>query len=176
MIPVIQLVVYFIAILLVPYLGLVFINTIILIYTLPSNQLLPQAIQNTNFQLQKWLKTLQIGLDERNYYSDFYTELIHQASKLSSHLNTIRYPNGIQQEGTNFYLWLSSLPDSKEFDEWKMQLRQTVRSYDDNLDILFNMVEVEPFLKLKLNLVSKDVLNHLEHGQPKALYNEAGEV
>lgn len=57
-----------------------------------------------------------------------------------------------------------------------MQLRQTVRTYDDNLDVLFNIILEEPFLKLKMNLVSKEVLNQLEHGQSKALYSEEGEV
>ncbi|MFD3050493.1 hypothetical protein ACFKJE_00135, partial [Streptococcus agalactiae] len=90
--------------------------------------------------------------------------------------NTGLYPNGVQREGMDFYLWLSKVPDPKEFEPWKMQLRQTVRTYDDNLDVLFNMIEEEPFLKLKMNLVPKIELNQLEHGQPKALYNEEGEV
>ena len=51
-----------------------------------------------------------------------------------------------------------------------------MRTYDDNLDVLFNIILEEPFLKLKMNLVSKEVLNQLEHGQSKALYSEEGEV
>lgn len=176
MIEILQLVSYFIIIFSVPYLGLVFVNTIILVYTLPAEQLLPQAVKNTNTQIQKWLKGLDNLPEGRNGYSDFYVELIHQASKLQPYLNTGSYPNGIQQEGLDFYLWLSKIPDQKEFEDWKIQLRQTVRTYDDSLDVLFNMVEEEPFLKLKMCLVSKELLNRLEHGQAKALYSEEGEI
>ncbi|MGT2774581.1 hypothetical protein ACVRZG_00645 [Streptococcus hyovaginalis] len=176
MIGIFQIVLYLIIIFSVPYLGLVFVNTIILIYTLPAEQLLPQAVKNANIQIQKWLKGLDNSSAERNCYSDFHIELIHQASKLHAYLNTGSYPNGVQQEGLDFFLWLSKIPDQKEFEDWKMQLRQTVRTYDDNLDVLFNMIEEEPFLKLKMNLVSKEVLNRIEHGQSKALYSEEGEV
>lgn len=176
MFEILQLVLYLLAIFLVPYSGLVFVNVIILIYTLPTEQLLPLAIQNTNFQIQHWLKLFIGSQEEQNYYSDFHAELIHQASKLSTYLNTIRFSNGIQREGQDFYLWLSKIPDQKELEDWKMQLRQTVRTYDDNLDVLFNKILEEPFLKLKMNLVSKEVLNQLEHGQSKALYSEEGEV
>ena len=71
---------------------------------------------------------------------------------------------------------MTEIPEIKEFEGWKIQLRQTVRTYDDNLDVLFNIVEEDPFLKLKMNLISKEVLNRLEHGQVKALYSEEGEV
>lgn len=172
----IQLVFYFIIIFLVAYLGLVFVNTIILVYTLPAEQLLPQAAQNTNIQIQKLLKGLENLSEERNCYSDFYIELIHQATKLHPYLNTGSYPNGVQQEGIDFYLWLTEIPEIKEFEGWKIQLRQRVRTYDDKLDVLFNIVEEDPFLKLKMNLISKEVLNRLEHGQVKALYSEEGEV
>ncbi|MCC9748180.1 hypothetical protein HK237_01325 [Streptococcus agalactiae] len=176
MIQILQLVFYFIIIFFITYLGLILVNTVILIYTLPAEQLLPQAIQNTNLQIQKWLKSFNVFPKERDCYSDFYIELTHQAIKLRPCLNTGLYPNGVQREGMDFYLWLSKVPDPKEFEPWKMQLRQTVRTYDDNLDVLFNMIEEEPFLKLKMNLVPKIELNQLEHGQPKALYNEEGEV
>lgn len=176
MIQILQLSFYFIMIFFVPYLGLILVNTVILIYTLPTEQLLPQAVQNTNIQIQKLLKGLENLPEERNCYSDFYIELIHQASKLHPYLNTGSYPNGVQQEGLNFYLWLSKISDPKALEEWKIQLRQTVRAYDDKLDVLFNIVEEDPFLKLKMNLIPKEVLNRLEHGQVKALYSEEGEV
>ncbi|EGL47713.1 hypothetical protein HMPREF9966_1474 [Streptococcus anginosus SK52 = DSM 20563] len=149
MIQILQLVFYFIIIFLVLYLGLVLVNTVILIYTLPAEQLLPQAVQNTNIQIQKWLKGFDNLPEERNCYSDFYIELIHQATKLHPYLNTGSYPNGVQQEGLDFYLWLSKIPDPKALEDWKIQLRQTVRAYDDNLDVLFNMVEEEPFFEVK---------------------------
>ena len=82
MFEILQLVLYLLAIFLVPYSGLVFVNVIILIYTLPTEQLLPLAIQNTNFQIQHWLKLFIGSQEEQNYYSDFHAELIHQASKL----------------------------------------------------------------------------------------------
>ncbi|HEM6116898.1 TPA: hypothetical protein U2C09_001499 [Streptococcus suis] len=176
MIQILQLVFYFIVIFLMPYLGLVFVNAIILVYTLPADQILPHAVQNANIQIQKWIKVFDNLPEERNCYSDFYIELVHQATKLHPYLNTCSYPNGIQRKEMDFYLWLSKIPDQKEFDDWKMQLRQTVRTYDDNLDVLFNMVEEEPFVKLKMNLVSKEDLNRLEHGQAKALYSEEGEI
>ena len=176
MIQILQLAFYFIMIFFVPYLGLILVNTVILIYTLPTEQLLPQAVQNTNIQIQKLLKGLENLSEERNCYSDFYIELIHQATKLRPYLNTGRYPNGVQQEGIDFYLWLTEIPEIKEFEGWKIQLRQTVRTYDDNLDVLFNIVDEDPFLKLKMNLISKEVLNRLDHGQVKALYSEEGEV
>ena len=160
---ILQLVFYFIIIFLVPYIGLVLVNTIILVYTLRDEKILPHAVKNTNILIQKWLTV-------------FYIELIHQATKLRPYLNTGRYPNGVQQEGIDFYLWLTEIPEIKEFEGWKIQLRQTVRTYDDNLDVLFNIVEEDPFLKLKMNLISKEVLNRLEHGQVKALYSEEGEV
>lgn len=173
---ILQLVFYFIIIFLVPYIGLVLVNTIILVYTLRDEKILPHAVKNTNILIQKWLTVFDNLPEERNCYSDFYIELIHQATKLRPYLNTGRYPNGVQQEGIDFYLWLTEIPEIKEFEGWKIQLRQTVRTYDDNLDVLFNIVEEDPFLKLKMNLISKEVLNRLEHGQPKPLYSEEGEV
>lgn len=109
-------------------------------------------------------------------YSDFYTELVHQADKLNAYLNTDLYPNGVQQEGIDFYLWFSEIPDQNDLENWKIQLRQTVRTYDNTLDVLFNKIENKPFLKLKLNLISKETLNLIEHGQSKPLYSEEGEV
>ena len=82
----------------------------------------------------------------------------------------------VQQEGIDFYLWFSKNPDPNDLEDWKIQLRQTVRDYDNTLDVLFNKIENKPFLKLKLNLISKETLNLIEHGQPKPLYSEEGEV
>ncbi len=171
-----QLVIYVIIILSIPYLGLVFINAILLINIKPAEEILSQAVKNTNFHIQGVLRKYIQPPKGRDMYSDFYIELIHQATKLRPYLNTGRYPNGVQQEGIDFYLWLTEIPEIKEFEGWKIQLRQTVRTYDDNLDVLFNIVEEDPFLKLKMNLISKEVLNRLEHGQVKALYSEEGEV
>ena len=64
----------------------------------------------------------------------------------------------------------------KDFDDWRIQLRQTVRSYNDNLDVIFNMVEEEPYLKLKINLITKEDLNRLKHSQAKPLYSDEGEI
>ena len=50
MIQILQLVFYFIIIFLIPYLGLILVNTVILIYTLPAEQLLPQAIPTYKFK------------------------------------------------------------------------------------------------------------------------------
>ena len=141
MIYILQLVLYLISIFSILYSGFVFVNMIILIYTLPSEELLPKAIKNTNLQIQHLLKLFIDSQEEQNYYSDFHAELIHQASKLSIYLNTIHFPNGIQREGQDFYLWLSKMPVQQDFDDWKIQLRQPVRSYNDNLYIIFNMVE-----------------------------------
>ncbi|MFD3026894.1 hypothetical protein ACFKJ3_04240, partial [Streptococcus agalactiae] len=71
MIQILQLVFYFIIIFFIPYLGLILVNTVILIYTLPAEQLLPQAIQNTNLQIQKWLKSFNVFPKEPDCYSDF---------------------------------------------------------------------------------------------------------
>lgn len=176
MIYILQLVLYLISIFSILYSGFVFVNMIILIYTLPSEELLPKAIKNTNLQIQHLLKLFIDSQEEQNYYSDFHAELIHQASKLSIYLNTIHFPNGIQREGQDFYLWLSKMPVQQDFDDWKIQLRQTVRSYNDNLDVIFNMVEEEPYLKLKNNLITKEDLNRLKHSQAKPLYSDEGEI
>ncbi len=50
MFEILQLVLYLLAIFLVPYWG--FSLLMLLFYTLPTEQLLPLAIQNTNFQIQ----------------------------------------------------------------------------------------------------------------------------
>lgn len=171
-----QLVIYVIITLSIPYLGLVFINAILLINTKPAEEILSQAVKNTNFHIQSVLRKYIEPPKGRDMYSDFYTELVHQADKLNAYLNTGRYPNGVQQEGIDFYLWFSEIPDQNDLENWKIQLRQTVRTYDNTLDVLFNKIENKPFLKLKLNLISKETLNLIEHGQPKPLYSEEGEV
>lgn len=104
---------------LVPYIGLVLVNTIILVYTLRDEKILPHAVKNTNILIQKWLTVFDNLPEERNCYSDFYIELIHQATKLRPYLNTGRYPNGVQQEGIDFYLWLTEIPEIKEFEAGK---------------------------------------------------------
>ncbi len=54
----------------------------------------------------------------------------------------------VYSERDKIYLWLSKIPDQKRAYGLEMQLRQTVRTYDDNLDVLFNIILKNP-LKLK---------------------------
>ena len=99
MIYMLQLVLYLISIFSILYSGFVFVNMIILIYTLPSEELLPKAIKNTNLQIQHLLKLFIDSQEEQNYYSDFHAELIHQASKLSIVLNIVRLnPSTVTKE------------------------------------------------------------------------------
>ena len=81
-----QLVIYVIITLSIPYLGLVFINAILLINTKPAEEILSQAVKNTNFHIQSVLRKYIEPPKGRDMYSDFYTELVHQADKLNAYL------------------------------------------------------------------------------------------
>ena len=79
-----QLVIYVIITLSIPYLGLVFINAILLINTKPAEEILSQAVKNTNFHIQSVLRKYIEPPKGRDMYSDFYPELVHQADKLNA--------------------------------------------------------------------------------------------
>ena len=68
MIYILQLVLYLISIFSILYSGFVFVNMIILVYTLPREELLPKSIKNTNLQIQHLLKLFIDSQEEQNYY------------------------------------------------------------------------------------------------------------
>lgn len=165
-------------ILAIPYLGWIFVNYILLSQSIINQKArLAQAQINTNNQITTFIEKYLPTSASIDIFDWFYSQLVMHTPKLGMDvLNCTRYENAIQRDKTDFIIWFSKYPDSQTLDDWKRQLRQIVRSYDNNQDVLFTEIQEGAFIKLKVNLVSVDYLNHLENAQFAPLFNEDGEV
>jgi len=154
---------------------LFFINAILLINTKPAEEILSQAVKNTNFHIQSVLRKYIEPPKGRDMYSDFYTELVHQADKLNAYLNTGRYPNGVQQEGIDFYLWFSNRlempdflhPDKENYSSEELSQEEKIRpqSFKDFAGQRKTLDNLEVFVAAAKNRGT--ALDHtLLHGPP----------
>lgn len=162
----------------IPYSGLLLVNYILLLHTVSKDEIATETVKQTNHQIHRFISFLYHSDEQEiDYFHSFHNQLMIDVPKLGyDKLNYSIYPNGVQRKNFDFYVWFKKYPDQKVLEDWQRELRQTVRTYTLNLDVMFNTVEEGVFLKMKINLVPVDILNQIENAQLQPLYSDKGEI